>query len=190
MGHYIGYMVVKENVSRRSVMEDIQEIALREGDNPFGYKGSIKWHEKLPPFKTEEEAEEFIKKADNGWYDDHAVRFYDYSKVKPTAKVITYENKIKELREEWNEYVKKHSIKTFQAKYIGCLKCGSKLNKEYIKHESCSLCGNDLRSKTTLDKIKWYKDKISEYYKRIESEKMKDTSKATIKWLVKYEFHC
>ena len=53
----------------------------------------------------------------------------------------------------------------------------------------CPLCRADLRSKTTLEKIKWYEDKIADYRKRIEAEKMKQKKNAKVKWLVKYEFH-
>ena len=88
------------------------------------------------------------------------------------------------------EYISAHSVRKFQAKYIGCQKCGSKINKEYLRGERCPMCNTDLRSETTLKKIEWYGEKIDEYHSRIEAEKRKQQNKAKIKWLVKYEYHC
>ena len=95
-----------------------------------------------------------------------------------------------EFKKSKSEYIKEHSVKNFQAKHIGCLKCGSKLNKDFLNYDKCPLCGTDLRSKTTLEKIKWFDEKIKDYQNRIETEKRKQKSKAKIKWLIKYEYHC
>lgn len=187
MGHIIGYLTYNENVSKTSVTEDIIERARRDGDS--GYTATIIWHDNIPPFDTEEQAREFIKAHDNGWYDDHAVRFKDYSKAVKTAKIAEYEAKVIELWEGKKKYEKEHSVHNFQAKYIGCEICGSKLSKSHLTGERCPLCRADLRSKTTLEKIKWYEDKIADYRKRIEAEKMKQKKNAKIMWLVKYEFH-
>lgn len=184
--HNIHYLVCNENANRKRVMADIAEHAREDGD---GYSSKFTWHDELPPFESEEKAEEAIKRLDRGWYDDHAVRFYDYSKAEKTAKMAEYEAKIAELREGKTKYAKEHSIHTFQAKHIGCPKCGSKLNKDFFSGEGCPLCRTDLRSKTTVDKLKWYDDKIADYRSRIEAEKRKQKGKAVIKWLVKYEYH-
>lgn len=136
-----------------------------------------------------EEAEAFIEKYD-GSYNDHAVRFYDYSGATQTAKITEYEKKIAELMKARTNYIAEHSVRTFQAKYIGCSKCGSKINKDYLRAERCSICGTDLRSKTTLNKIEWYGIKIEELHNQIETEKKKQKNKAKIKWLIKYEYHC
>lgn len=184
--HNIGYNTYDENVNRKKVMADIIEEAEENGD---GYSSRFTWHDEVPPLETYEDAKKFIKGKDNGWYDDHAVRFKDYTAAKKTAKIEEYEKKIAELGQERNAYREKHSVHTFQAKYVGCAKCGSKLSKEHLRGEVCPLCGTDLRSKTTLDKMEWYADKIADYRKRIEAEKMKQKKSVKIKWLVKYEYH-
>lgn len=186
MGHQIYHITCKENVNRSVVMANIAAHAKREGD---GYSSKMTWHDRVAPLESEEEAENFIKSHDNGWYDDHAVRFKDYSKAVKTKKIEEYEAKIKELAQAKADYQKAHSIRNFQAKLVGCPKCNSKLNKEYLRGDSCPLCRADLRSKTTLDKLKWFEDKISDYRNRIEAEKKKQKNKVTIKWLIKYEFH-
>ena len=186
MGHNIYYITCDENANRAAIMDDIAEHAKRDGD---GYSSRFTWHDKIPPYESREKAEEAIKMLDRGWYDDHAVRFYDYSKAEKTAKMAEYEAKVIELWEGQKKYRAEHSVHTFQAAYIGCPKCGSKLSREYLRGENCPLCRADLRSKTTLDKLKWYDDKIADYRNRIEEEKRKQKKKAVVKWLIKYEYH-
>ena len=183
--HNIHYAIYDEKVNRKIVMADIVEHAEQDGD---GYSSRFTWHDNTKPFESYEKAKAFIDAVDRHWYDDHAVRFMDYSHVK-SAKVDEYEAKIKELTKAYMEYKKEHSVKTFQAEFIGCKKCGSRLSKQHLRDDQCPLCHADLRSQTTLDKIKWYQEKIQDYHNRIETEKQKQKSKAKIKWLVKYEYH-
>ena len=183
--HNIHYVIYDEKVSKAVIMADIREHAEHDGD---GYSSRMTWHDNTAPFESYEKAKAFIEQVDRNWYDDHAVKFKDYSDAK-SAKIDEYETKKVELMKAEMEYKKAHSIKTFQAEFIGCKKCGSKLSKQYIRGDQCPLCHADLRSQTTIDKIKWYQDKIKDYCNRIETEKMKQKNKAKIKWLVKYEYH-
>jgi len=184
--HNICYLVEDENVKRSLIMDEICERASEDG---HGYYSRFTWHDEISPVKNREEAEAIIKKLDNGCYDDHAVRFFDYSNTKKTAKIAEYEAKIAEYRKGKADYTKRHSIKVLSAEYIGCAKCGSRLNKKLLVGEFCPVCRNDLRSKTTLDKLEWYDDKIADYTCRIKIEQAKQTKVAKIKWLIKYEYH-
>lgn len=186
MGHEIKYMVCKEDVSRQSVMDDIQAYARRHGD---GYSSYVTWHERVPPLNSYEEAQKFINEHDNGNYDDHAVRYYDYRNVPDSAKVKKIQEQIQELRKAKAEWIRSHSVKVQKAQYIGCPKCGSKLSKEHLRGESCPLCGKDLRSGYILEKIEWYDNKINMCYNAIQEEKAKQKNKAEVMWLVKFEFH-
>lgn len=186
MGHNIHYIICDENAKRAVIMADIAEHAKRDGD---GYTSRFTWHDNIPPYESIEKAEEAIKMLDRGWYDDHAVRFYDYSKADKTAKIKEYEAKVVELWEGQKKYRAEHSVHNHQAKLIGCPKCESKLNKKYFSGNRCPLCRTSLLSKTTQDKLKWYEDKIADYRNRIEEEKRKQKKKAVIKWLIKYEYH-
>ena len=184
--HNIHYITCAENVNRKAIMSDIERHARRDGD---GYCSSFTWHDEMKPCENQQAAAKVIETLDNGWYSDHAVRFYDYSNATTTAKMKEYTAKVAELEKSKREYREKHSVHELQAKHIGCPKCGSKLNKEYIVGERCPLCRTDLRSKTTLEKLKWYDEKIADYKNRIEAEKQKQKKKAVVKWLVKYEYH-
>lgn len=184
--HNIHYLDVKENAKRDDVMADIVYHAERDGD---GYQSRVKWHDEISPLETREEAYKRICDLDNGWYDDHAVRYKKYERAKKTKKIEEYERKIAELRESERKYTQDHSIKKLQASLITCQKCGSKLSKQYLRSECCPLCYNDLRSKTTLDKLQWFEDKRAEYENRIAAEEKKQKRGYEIYWLVKYEYH-
>ena len=79
---------------------------------------------------------------------------------------VDYSDEVKKKSQEWksrkNAYIEEHSIHKRASNFIGCPKCGSKLNRDHINGEKCPLCGTDLRSKSTIDKIKWYNKKIKE----------------------------
>ena len=184
--HNIHYITCNENVDRKEIIADIVHHAERDGD---GYSSRFTWHDEIPPYESYEKASEAIKMLDRGWYDDHAVRYYDFSKAEKTKKISQYEEKISALMTAKSVYTKEHSVHSFQAKHIGCPKCGSKLNKDFLRGEQCPLCRGDLRSKTTLDKLKWYEQKVEELHKNIAIEKSKQKSKAVVKWLIKYEYH-
>lgn len=184
MGHLISKIDVRENIDKRDIMNMIQNEARRNGD---GYSSSMTWHENVLPLKNREEAEKFIEKKDNGFYDDHAVRYFDYSNAKETKILQTYREKLMATKIKLKEYEKKHSIKVLQAKFLTCSKCGSKINKDYIHRERCPICNKDLRSKTILETIDNYNQRILEIEKKIQEEKEKQ--KGEVKWLVKYEYH-
>ena len=184
--HNIHYIVEAENVNRTKVMDSIVAQARRDGD---GYASKMTWHDNTPPLSSEEAARKWIDEKDNGWYDDHAVKFYDYTNVEKSAKIKQYENKIEELKQASKEYEKAHSVHSFKAQYIGCPKCGSKLNKDCFTGERCPLCHTELRSETTTSKLNWYREQILKLKVKIEEEQVKSKKKAKVMWLIKYEYH-
>lgn len=187
MSHIVGYLEVSESCDRAGVLATIRSEAEHGGD---GYFGGVKWHDEVKPLESRDAAEKWISDHDKGWYDDHAVRFCSYYKAKQTKKIEEYQSKIKETREKADKYVVEHSVRKQKAAYIGCGKCGSKIAKEYLRSEYCPVCRNDLRSKTTIDTLNGYEEKIKGLYAKIEEEKKKQKDAKVVLWLVKYEYHC
>ncbi len=186
MGHNICHMTADEKCDRRKIMNAIIERAMDDGD---GYNGPMHWHDEVPPLKNCDEAEKWIEAHDTGWYDDHAVRFYDYTSAEITPKIKELQNKHAAIILKIGEYEKQHSVKNLKAAFIGCPECGSKLAKDRLHSEFCPLCRTDLRSKTTLDTLAGYRQKQSDLWGKIKAEKEKQKSKAKVKWLIKYEYH-
>lgn len=184
--HNIDYWVYDEKCDRRKILADIQRVAESEGD---GYVGPLKWHDAISPLKNRDEAEKWIREHDKGWYDDHAVRYYDYSDAKETKKMTNLKEKGADLVKRLEEFEKEHSVRKHKAEYIGCANCGSKVAKKYLRSEWCPVCRSDLRSEGVLKKIKEYNDRIAQARDDYRAEEEKQTSRAKIKWLVKFEYH-
>lgn len=185
--HNIGYITRPENVDRGRVLAMIQDIAEHDGDGY--YTGGPKWHDEIPPMESEKAAEAKIKELDKGWYDDHAVRFYDYSEAQETKRMTEIRKRITETQDRMTAYAKEHSVKAFKAEYIGCPKCGSKLSRKHLGGDFCPLCRTDLRSDTTRQKLHEYGSKIDMLWQQIEDEKKKQTKAKRVMWLIKYEYH-
>lgn len=182
--HNIGYLTPEEKCNRSAVMNEICEIAMSEGD---GYSGPMHWHDEVAPLKNYDEAEEWIKKHDKGWYDDHAVRYYDYRGSKVTKKIQELQDKHAALTIKIKECEAAHSVRSFKATFIGCPHCGSKLAREWLHSDYCPLCRADLRSKTTLETLAGYREKQKDIIEKIKAEQEKQ--KGEVRWLVKYEYH-
>lgn len=181
--HNIEYWSFDEKCNRNEVMADIEEYAERNGD---GYSGPVKWHDEVKPLKNYDEAEKWIQEHDRGWYDDHAVRYFDNSQV-VTKKIEDLQKRFSEMALKISAYEREHSIKNLKAEYIGCQKCGSRLKRSLIVGERCPLCRNDLRSETTKKTLEGYHDKQMKITERIKEEQEKHSG--MVKWLVKFEFH-
>lgn len=182
--HNIGYSSYPEKCNRKEVLEIIQDIAAEDGD---GYHGAPRWHDEIAPLASRDEAQKWIQAHDKGWYDDHAVRYYDYSRLKDTKKIAELKQKATDIAKKKAEYTVEHSVKKLKAVLITCPNCGSKLSREHLRSEKCPLCGTDLRSKTTLDALKRYDERIADTWKAVEAEQRK--GKGEVRWLVKYEYH-
>lgn len=182
--HNIGYLTPEEKCDRSAVVNEICEIAMSEGD---GYSGPMHWHDEVAPLKNYGAAMDWIESHDNGWYDDHAVRYYDYRGGRITAKIRELQDKSAALAIKIKDYEEAHSVRKFKAVFVGCPHCGSKLAREWLRSDFCPLCRADLRSKTTLDTLGGYREKQKDIADKIKAEQEKQ--KGEVRWLVKYEFH-
>lgn len=143
--------------------------------------------------KNYEEAEEYIKSQDRDWYDCLACQFYEYPNLKSKT-LETIDLKIKALNTKYYDMDRKIHYANVKASFVSCPYCNSKINKDFIKWNNCPICRKDMRPKTTLDNLAKLKEKITELAKlrKNEERKLQDKNikKATLKWLVKIEYHC
>ena len=193
MGHEIQHRVYRENVDRKQVEADlnhyVKQACWREGGS--GLDKPIRWYDNI--CANYDEALEFIRQQDRGWYDQLAVKFREYPVIAPSKTLLALQERLRKEMEKLTTYENAHCVQSFKVEYIGCPKCGSKLKRELLKNNRCPLCGEELRGKTTIDTIKRYKSNIAEMQKKINEESKKqqgkELKKSTIKWLVKIEFH-
>lgn len=101
---------------------------------------------------------------------DHEVTAVCQFRKPRSSKYITLEKRIDAEKKKLNEYKKTHSVKAFKSASVGCDFCKSKLTIKFLKDDECPVCGNDLRSKTTLDTINKYSKNIYQLSKELKDE--------------------
>lgn len=177
--------------SKKEIEKNCNDIAVRCGEYHGKLNGKINWYDNRL-FKNINEAHNFIDNV-AGNYDQVAVKYLQYpNNLEPSKKMISLKERFDAELDKQEEYAKKHSVKTFKASYVGCPKCGSKLNKDLLKSEKCPLCNTDLRSKTTLETLAKYTANANYLQKQYKEEEKKNQEKyikkAVEKWLVRIEF--
>ena len=174
--------------------EDVMPVIEKYASVPEkGYQRHAIIYDDIAPFENYHEAEKFLKQKKacvKMNKEDFAVPYYDIAEVENTSKEFKQVcEKIHKLCEETNDYIVMHTIRSLKAARITCRKCNSVLAKEYlIKSENnenqCPLCGNDLRPKYVLKKLKKFNNK--EEMLRTEKAKIRKelTKIAPVKWLI------
>jgi hypothetical protein len=79
MSHAIRYLDYHCSTSEKSILKDIRKFAY-DPQESGRYHENMTFH-KEPVYANREEAEKAIKKLDNGWYDDHSVRYKQGRKI-------------------------------------------------------------------------------------------------------------
>ena len=98
-----------------------------------------------------------------------AVGFRD--EVEDTEEVLAIIERIKTAEERLDAFIEKQSVRNFQAKNIGCRKCGSSIAREYLKNDICPVCGSDLRVQSVIDGEAQQRAKIEESKKLLEQQR-------------------
>lgn len=186
MGHVVIHREFPAATTAAEIRKFVDEYVASHGDR-YGTQ-DISFKPGLEPFKNRDTAEEWCDRQ-SGFYAGVAVRFYDFSDCKPSRRMTQLQERLEDNHKRYAEYEAQHSVKMLKAAYVGCSSCGSRLNKEKLRGEKCPLCGTDLRSQSTLDRLKALRSKHLEIMSQLEDERCKDKNKATIKWLVKFEYH-
>lgn len=190
MGHAIDYITVE---SRKDIIPTAEEYAYYNVD-PYentsrSYHGNMHIHDNII-CESYEDAKEKIDALDKGWYDDHAVQFKDKSKLKPTKQMESMIAKVLKCKADRETYLNSHSVRMHKSEFIGCKNCGSKLARNYLKSETCPVCGKDLRAEYIIERLKKYDDDIEQTNNKFKELQKKQTGKCPVKWLVKVEVHC
>lgn len=193
MSHNIDYWVRPENVNTRTFETEINDYVRQHtlGEGGHGLDSPIRWLNHV--CDNREDAQEYIRSHDRGWYDQLAVKFYEYPKLEPTKTMLTLQERLRAEREKRTAYAAAHAVTTFKAEYIGCPECGSKLKRTLLKGNACPLCRAEMRSKTTMETLQRYDANCIAFSKRIKEEERKMQEKmrkqAKVMWLIKTEYH-
>ena len=197
MGHAIDFLDVKK---REEIMDAANEFAFYNadrGENPSGsYFGpQMHIHDDVI-CDSWDDAVKWIDDHDNGFYDDHAVRYR--KNISPTVTMRKKKEQINRIRESYKSFLESAKLKNRKSEYVTCPECGSKINipalVKYCSEDmhSCPLCGTSLWSKSTMERNQSFLQRIKKAkreYKELEAKNNKKSS-ADLGWCVKVEVHC
>ena len=185
--HEIHYASYKENVNRRKVEDEWDEICEREIDSGGGLYNHIRWIENGIS-DSYDEAQKRIENLDRGDYDQLAVKYKRFHENKTKG----HQELIKKVNEAYEDFRKKserlhYTPGNVTSSFVGCKNCGSKISVKHLKSNSCPVCHADLRPASTLKTIENAEKKWHMMAERLK----KDTSKGKfdVLWLVKVEYH-
>ena len=85
MSHEIRYLTYHCSVSEATILKDLNRFAY-DPQETNSYHGHMTFHRE-PVYRNEEEAITAIEKLDKGWYDDHAVMYWNKGKKYYLVKV-------------------------------------------------------------------------------------------------------
>ena len=83
--HMIKYRDYPTRRSKKQILEDCNDYAMREGDYHHGLYNGIRFVDSV--VKNREEAEKWIKLNDCGWYDNLAIRYKNGRKINWLVKI-------------------------------------------------------------------------------------------------------
>lgn len=197
MGHEIRHSVINDTEKDKKRCEAYwNEVAAHEGhqEGSSGLDKPIRWINHI--CENYDEAMEYIESHDKGWYDQLAVKFYDYPKIEGSKTYDNLKDRLSKANIKYEELRNKIHYEGVKSKFITCKNCESKLNSGYFGKgvgNICPICRSDLRPTTTLETLENYKKNVEKLRKEVKAEELKLQSKmkkkTTEKWLVKVEYH-
>lgn len=132
--HMTEYFTYSEKKSKEKITAELNSYVSKRTEN-HECISKIRWMEgEKYVYPCEEDAEEAISRIDleSGLYDDCiAVKF---------RKVEEDRNLRAKACAAWAAYHEAENVvvaKSFKAQLVGCKKCGSRLNREYLKSNFC-----------------------------------------------------
>lgn len=193
MAHNIEYYTYPVTNKQTAIESELQAYAVRKTyeEGGGGLPQSIRWIDSV--CDDYESAKDFIVRNDKGWYDQLAVKYKHFDKPITSKRLTELEAQLTDTRKKLRDLESKVAFTEFKAQYISCKKCGSKLNKDYIKRNNCVVCGYDMRSDTTknaiarlIEKVKTLENAVREEARKVAVKKAKEAKEY---WLVKIEYH-
>lgn len=193
MSHTIYYRSYPANCNKAEVEESWDRIVQHEDyqEGASGLPNSIRWIDKT--LNSYDEAKNYIDTHDKGWYDCLAVKYLDFSNIKPSKKIGELETRLNSCHEAYWFKNNAFHFENAKAEFIGCKNCGSKIARKHLNGNSCPVCRGDLRPESTLKAIQAAKTAVDKARAALDAERKKYNakchSKAKIRWLVKVEYH-
>lgn len=139
------------NEIENTLNEYVRQRTYREGGS--GLYRPIRWINRT--FESYDKAHKYIEDNDDGNYCNICVRYLTGDKDINTSKTYkTLLERVKRLESELEKMERVIYTKSVKSAFVSCKKCQSKISTRYWGKNVCPICGTDLRSETTLSRIK------------------------------------
>ena len=199
MGHCITHRDFPITETKKQITAELDEIARCDGDCGGGLPRDIRWLDNGTPFDCWDDAVEYMKSVDRGFYDQIAVQYRAASgNNKSVEKARQRLIEAQETRRSASQQENYPATRTSQ--FITCPDCGSKLNREKLAQHitfsgsnQCPLCQCDLRPKSIVDA---YNKRVAKAEAAVEkaTEALREAEKSAakngeIRWCIKIEYH-
>lgn len=191
MGHVIEYHEFDENVSKKYIQMELDNRATYCSDCGGDLGQNIRFNDSAC-LKSREEAEEWLKSHDKGWYDQLAVKYCEGQPFKASKKLLELKIKASQSYKEYDTAANKLHFADTKSESVSCKYCKSRITKKFLKTNYCPVCGTDLRPASTLERIDRLKQKsnsLNKQYKQLEETERKKVGAGKTYWLVKIEYH-
>ena len=190
MSHNIEHFEYPVNVAKEKVKRELDNYVAHADwqEGCTGLYHNIRWiNGKV--YDTYEEAEEAIKRYDNGNYDNIAVPFYRIMELDPDDKYRELSDKSDKLEKEFDRRLYSLYPATLTSEFLGCKHCGSKLARKYLLHtNNCPVCQYDLRPEYLMKSIEAARTRMNKA-RDAAADYLRKNAKKEAYWLVKIEYH-
>lgn len=110
--------------------------------------------------------------------------------IDPSPQMVSLEKRLLEKKEKLKAFKKEQKEKDarkFDAPFITCPHCHSRVNRDYIHLPTCPVCEKDLHPDTTLKTLASLENAVKDLKKRYEDTARKHNSKFTggEKWIIR-----
>lgn len=191
MGYEIAHYDYDENIDKKEVESNLNLNACIRGaeEGVSGLYNPITWHDDLV-FESRGKAWEYIDSIDTNSRKQIAVKYKELIPNEHESDTLIQKKKeLSKLIKEWlelddNHYFKKHDAPD----KIECSKCGSTINKDYIKMNRCPACSSDLRPKAFIEKVNNLRERSKILGGEVDNMIKQESANYEIKWLVKVEY--
>lgn len=138
--------------------------------------------------KSLQSVEEWYNKSYEAFHRPYQkyIPFLDTNSLPNDKRLLELEKRLQDEISKRNAYCNAHNVQNLQAKYISCKRCGSKVNKDYIRNNSCPVCRNNMLSDTVQKRLDAFSTRIVGLKASIVAEKEKRAGKAPTRYLVVY----
>lgn len=140
-------------------------------------------------FSTRKEGEDALNRADICGCG--VVKIIEGRMPAPSKTMIALKERIEREEQKLDRYFKEHNAKYRKSAYVGCKKCGSSINKEYVgSKNTCPVCGTSFFSVTDTITMDGYKANIKRWKTDYAAMEKKRSPQKGEYYLVKAHAYC